>query len=72
VFYQLLTPLLLAELQRGHVENQAQQTALNLLLEQNAMFKAELLTVRQQMTVQAAQIASFRSSSSQLAQQLAQ
>lgn len=71
VFYHLLTPLLLAELQRGHVENQTQQTALNLLREQNAMFKAELVAVRQQITLQAAQIASFQHSSSQLAQQLA-
>ena len=71
VFYHLLTPLLLAELQRGHVETQSQQTALNLLREQNVTFKAELLAVRQQMTIQAAQIASFQHSSSQLAQQLA-
>lgn len=71
VFYHLLTPLLLAELQRGHVETQTQQTALNLLREQNAMFKAELVAVRQQITLQAAQIASFQHSSSQLAQQLA-
>ncbi len=72
VFYHLLTPLLLAELQRGHAETQTQQTALNLLLEQNALFKAELLAMHQQMNVQAAQIASFKDSSSQLAQQLAQ
>ena len=55
VFYHLLTPLLLAELQRGHVETQTQQTALDLLLEQNVTFKAELLAVRKQMRVQAAQ-----------------
>ena len=72
VFYHLLTPLLLAELQRGHVEAQTQQTALNLLLKQNAIFKAELLAMRQQMTVQAAQIASFQHSSSPRTQQLAQ
>ena len=72
VFYHLLTPLLLAELQRGHIENQAQQTVLNLLLEQNALFEAELLAVRQQMTVQAAQIASFQLRSAEVAQQLAQ
>ncbi|UVW36031.1 tail fiber domain-containing protein [SAR92 clade bacterium H455] len=72
VFYHLLTPLLLSELQRGHIENQAQQTVLNLLLEQNALFEAELLAVRQQMTVQAAQIASFQLRSAEVAQQLAQ
>jgi hypothetical protein len=72
VYYQLLTPLLLAELQRGNFETEQQQTALNLLLEQNALFKAELLGVRKQMNIQAVQIASLKNSSSQTAQQLAQ
>jgi hypothetical protein len=72
VYYQLLIPLLLAELQRGNFETEQQQTALNLLLEQNALFKAELLGVRKQMNIQAVQIASLKNSSSQTAQQLAQ
>ena len=71
VFYQLLTPLLLAELQRGHIETQTQQTALNLLLEQNALFKAELLAMSQQIKSQAAQIALLNHSSPALTQQLA-
>ena len=72
VFYHLLTPLLLAELQRGHSETQSQQTAVNLLREQNALFKAELLAMRQQINIQAVQIAAFNNRSSELSQQLAQ
>lgn len=79
VYYQLLTPLLLAELQRGHIESleqqstdRDQQAALTLLLEQNEMFKSELIAMRQQMEIQGAQIASFKLSSQELTQQLAQ
>jgi hypothetical protein len=85
VYYQLLTPLLLAELQRGHIESleqqstdRDQQAALTLLLEQNEMFKSELIAMRQQMKVQGAQgvqgvqIASSKLGSQKLTQQLAQ
>ena len=59
VYYHLLTPLLLAALQQEHKNAEKQLLTVSLLRKQNEIFRAELLSVRNQMRRQAAQIASI-------------
>jgi hypothetical protein len=66
VYYHLLIPLLLGELQHEHADNlkqQAfnaqQQAVLVSLQEQNEQFKSELLAYRRQAAIQAEQMLSF-------------
>lgn len=63
VYYHLLTPILLAALQQEHKNVEQQRTELSLLRQQNEIFKADLLTLHEQVRLQATQIAAATNSS---------
>jgi septal ring factor EnvC (AmiA/AmiB activator) len=52
VYYHLLTPLLLRELQKEHQQNVAQQTELAGFQQKDAARQAELVSLRQQLVGQ--------------------